>query len=74
MQFEKEQIGDGDMVLHYGAILLFTEATGFPKLNGGCVMLFVHIGYIQCCLHKQPIFLKINILTSEFVVMFSLTQ
>lgn len=43
MQFEKEQIGDGDMVLHYGAILLFTEATGFPKLNGGCVMLFVHI-------------------------------
>lgn len=43
MQFKKEQIGDGDMVLHYGAILLFTEATGFPKLNSGCVMLFVHI-------------------------------
>lgn len=43
MQFEKEQIGDGDMVLHHGAILLSTEATGFSKLNGGCVMLFVHI-------------------------------
>lgn len=43
MQFEKEQIGDGYIVLHYGAILLFMEATGFPKLNGGCVMLFVHI-------------------------------
>lgn len=72
MQFEKEQIGEGDMVLHYGAILLFTEATGFPKRM--VVVLCFSYTYIQCCLHKQPILLKFNILTFEFVVMFSLTQ